>query len=336
MNKLVIDNAIPFLRGRIEHLFDCHYVAGDDITPEAVSDASGVLVRTRTRCGRPLLEGSSVEFVATGTIGTDHFDIPWLMENNIDWNNAPGCNAPGVAQYVWSSLLRAGFNPRRAGHNRLGIVGKGNVGSIVAEWGRRLGAEILVCDPPRQEAGHTDEEYIRLYDMAAKVDAITFHTPLTRSGNHPTYHLCSEEIIDRFRPDTIIVNAARGGVVDEAALRRHTPGKHLRLIIDTWEGEPSIDRETLDLTLIATPHIAGYSKQGKQRATSAIIHALERHYGVSISSEELAGAYRPPHLFSPQLILESFDPMTIDAILRENPEGFETQRDSYVYRDELL
>lgn len=336
MNRLIIDDAIPFLRGRIEHLFDCRYIPGDDISPEAVRDASGVLVRTRTRCGAPLLQGSSVEFVATGTIGTDHFDIPWLQDNHIDWNNAPGCNAPGVAQYVWSGLLRAGFNPLRKDHNRLGIVGKGNVGSIVAEWGHRLGAEILVCDPPRQEAGYEDEEYVSLQEMAGCVDAITFHTPLTRTGRYATYHLCSEDIIKRFKPGTIVVNAARGGVVDETALRRHTEEKQLRLIIDTWEGEPAINTGTLDKALIATPHIAGYSRQGKQRATLAIIQALQRHYDVSISTEGLAGPYKSPHLFSPQLILESFDPMPIDAILRENPDGFETQRDSYVYRDELL
>ncbi len=336
MKRLIIDEGIPYLRGRIEHLFDCVYLPGDEITPEAVADADALLVRTRTRCGAPLLGNSSIGFVATGTIGTDHLDTGWLDSRGIEWRNAPGCNAPGVAQYVWSCLLRMGFHPEDKAHRRLGIVGKGNVGSIVAEWGRRLGVEILVCDPPRREAGYTDEDYLTLEEMASEVDAITFHTPLTHEGKHPTYHLCSEDIISRLRPGALLVNAARGGVVDEAALRRKMPEKQLRLAIDTWEGEPHINTETLDITMIATPHIAGYSRQGKQRATLAIIEGLKRHFGKDISTEGLALPYTPPHLFSPQLILESFDPMPIDAILREHPSDFETLRDSYVYREELL
>ncbi|MDE5773328.1 MAG: 4-phosphoerythronate dehydrogenase [Muribaculaceae bacterium] len=336
MKKLIIDEGIPFLRGRIEHLFDCHYVAGDDITPSVVADADGLLVRTRTRCGEPLLGNSNVKLVATGTIGIDHFDTEWLESRGIDWYNAPGCNAPGVAQYVWSALLRAGFQPKRTGHNRLGVVGYGHVGSIVAEWGRRLGAEVLVCDPPRREAGRDDLDYISLSEMAREVDAVTFHTPLTKRGPHATYHLCSEDILARLKPDTILINAARGGVVDEAALRRVTQDKHLRVILDTWEGEPAVSTETLDLTLIATPHIAGYSRQGKQRATLAIINALQRHFDVEISTDGLASPYSPPHLFSEQLILESFDPMPVDAALRGEPAEFETQRDSYIFREELL
>lgn len=334
--KLVIDDAIPFLKGRIEHLFECEYVSGPEICRERLLDANGLLVRTRTQCGAPLLEGTTVSFVATGTIGLDHFDTEWLDSHNICWQNAPGCNAPGVAQYVWSALLRLGFDPKRRGANRLGIVGKGNVGSIVAEWGRRLGAEVLVCDPPRAERGLTDEAYMTLREMAAQVDAMTFHTPLTRSGRHATLHMAGLETLGAMRRGAIVINAARGGVVDEEALRNARDMLDLRIALDTWEGEPSISALTLDIADIATPHIAGYSRQGKQRATYAIICGLEKHFGVEISKEGLAAPYSPPRHLDEEAVVSSFDPMPLDARLRHDRVHFEEQRESYIFRDELL
>lgn len=332
--RLLVDSGIPYLRERIEDLFDCRFVHGDDISHALCREAEGLLVRTRTKCGCPLLEETPVEFVATGTIGLDHFDTEWLTEAGIDWQNAPGCNAPGVAQYVWSSLLRLGFRPKERPLT-LGVVGKGNVGRIIVEWGRILGAEVIVCDPPRAERGEDDEKYLPLEALLERADAVTFHTPLTREGNHPTYHLLDAEKCRHLKQGAIIVNAARGGVVDEKALLDVKAEKNLTLAIDTWEGEPQINLATLKESAIATPHIAGYSREGKERATLAIITGLERHFGVEIDKEGLALPYTTPIRLTEERILESFDPMPTDAKLRSNPLQFETQRDSYIYRREV-
>ena len=335
MKRLVIDRKIPYLQGRIERFFVCDYADAAAITRERLAGASGLLVRTRTQCKAPLLEDTGVEFVATGTIGLDHFDIPWLESAGIDWQNAPGCNAPGVAQYVWSVLGRMGFDPTKRGANTLGVVGKGNVGRIIVEWGRKLGAEVLVCDPPRQRRGESDEDYMSIGELASRCDAITFHTPLTRVGTDATWHLADENVISRLREGAFVVNAARGGVVDEEALRRHAKERGLHVAIDTWEGEPGINVATLALTEIATPHIAGYSAQGKQRATLAILRGLERHYGITLPTDGLAEPYSAPVPLTMERILDSFDPAPLDKALRQRPAEFEKQREEYQFRDEV-
>ena len=335
---LIIDNLIPFLEGRLENDFECRYLSPARITPEAVARARGLLVRTRTRCDAPLLGGSDVEFVATGTIGLDHFNIPWLESRGIDWHNAPGCNAPAVAQYVWTALLRLGFDPAKM---TLGVVGKGHVGSIVTEWGRHLGAKVIVCDPPRKVLGLTDEEYLDLHELAARADAVTFHTPLIRSrGNtpetsFPTLGLADAEVLSLLRDGAIVVNAARGGIVDEEALLSIKEGKKLKTAIDTWDGEPYVNRRLLEASDIATFHIAGYSRQGKERATHAILTYLEKHFRVRLRKDDLAGPYRLPEGLSCASITASYDIMADDAEFRRHPEDFETLRDTYDLRPEV-
>ncbi|MDE6273231.1 MAG: 4-phosphoerythronate dehydrogenase [Muribaculaceae bacterium] len=325
---LIIDNAIPFLEGRLDRDFDCRILRPAEISPDAVKDAKGLLVRTRTRCNAGLLEGSSVDFVATGTIGMDHFDIPYLESRHIDWQNAPGCNAPAVAQYVWRALAQLGFDPKS---HTLGVVGKGNVGSIVTEWGRKLGAEVLVCDPPRKDAGFSDEEYLQLDELMSRADAVTFHTPLLKS----THHLAGREMLEKLRRGAIIINAARGGVIDEAALEEIMEKKGLKVAIDTWEGEPRLNRRMLEKADIATFHIAGYSRQGKERASYAILSGLERHFGVSLDKSGLTGPYRSPDNLTLEAIRESYDIMADDAEFRRRPEDFESLRDNYQLREEL-
>lgn len=334
---LIIDNHIPFLEGRLEKDFECRRLSPAEITPEAVADARGLLVRTRTHCSAPLLENSKVEFVATGTIGLDHFDIPYLTKRGIDWHNAPGCNAPAVAQYVWTALLRLGFNPAAM---TLGIVGKGHVGGIVAEWGRALGAKVIVCDPPRKDMGMQDENYLDLKDLMAQADAVTFHTPLIRkpgdspSTMYPTLGLASREVLSRLREGAIIVNAARGGIIDEEALLELKPQKGFLTAIDTWAGEPQVDLRLLDASDIATFHIAGYSQQGKERATHAILSNLEKHFNVTLSKDGLAGPYRMPEGLTREMITDSYDIMADDAEFRARPQDFERLRDEYPLRNE--
>ena len=329
--KIVIDNAIPFLENRLPEDLDKIILPGAAITSRDVADADALLVRTRTRCDAALLKGSNVKFVGTATIGLDHFNIPELQALGITAVNAPGCNAPAVAQYVWSCLLRLGFRP---GLHRLGLVGKGNIGSVVAEWGRRLGVEIMVCDPPRAEAGLTDEDYRPLEQLMRDCDAVTLHVPKTSSGKHPTLGLVDAAAIGELQPGAILINAARGGIVDEEALIEAIAGKGIRAVVDTWHGEPTISRRLLSAATIATPHIAGYSLEGKERATRMVLESLSATLGIATDTSGLAPAHRVPEVLTPEKITESYDPYVDMKLLLDSPEEFEALRDGYALRKE--
>lgn len=329
--RIIADENIPFLEGRLEPFAEMTYTDQFGFTPELVRDADALLIRTRTRCDASLLEGSRVRLIATATIGTDQIDIPWCSSHGITVRNAPGCNAPGVAQYVWSTLLRCGFNPATS---TLGVVGKGNVGRIVTEWGRRFGAKVIVCDPFRKEEGMTDEEYLPLKVLLSRCDAVTLHTPLTRNGQHPTLGLVGPEELRCLRDGALLVNAARGGVVREEALKEELKRGRLRAVIDTWEREPEIDRELLSLVECGTFHIAGYSRQGKQRATRMVLEAVADHFGITPSLDGLEGEYHEPEGLSPLAVTHSYDPMEDFLPLRDNPELFDRLRHDYNFRGE--
>ena len=270
--KAVIDKYIPFLaealRGQGVEVVE---LVPEEITREAVADAEALFVRTRTRVDSALLQGSRVQFVATATIGTDHLDIPYLEQEGIGWASAPGCNAQAVCDYVEECLrterpLRC---PTATLSDRLtlGLVGCGHVGSKVKAMAERRGMQVLVSDPPK--GLHTPLEQI-----AAEADVITFHTPLTRTGAYPTYHLCDAAFLGLCRPGTLIINAARGGVVDEEALLQ----SGLPCAIDTWEVEPDINRDLLRHAWLASYHIAGYSLEGKINASQQVLDAFCRFF----------------------------------------------------------
>lgn len=330
--KIIADKNIPFLEGRISGVQPVMLPASE-IDRDAVAGADALLVRTRTCCDATLLHHSGVRLVATATIGTDHIDLPWCAANGIAVCNAPGCNAPGVALYVWSSLLRAGFRPE---HDTLGVVGHGHVGSIVAQWGRRLGARVLVCDPPREKAGCDDATYISLRSLLPQCDAVTLHTPLTRQGDCPTFHLINDESLALMKHGAILVNAARGEVADTRALADAIrSGRISKAIIDTWEGEPSPDPGLLALASVATPHIAGYSVEGKQRATRMALEALHDVLGLDVDLSDLAPDYREPDIITPDKITEAFDPAPLTAALKAAPADFERLRNTYPLHSEL-
>ncbi len=331
--KIIADKNIPFLEGRLQDA-ELLRLPASEIDAEAVKDADALIVRTRTRCDSHLLAGSKVKAVASATIGTDHIDIPWCRENGIAVSNAPGCNAPGVALYVWSNLLRNGFDPAR---HTLGVIGCGNVGGIVASWGERLGAKVLVCDPPRKEQGLTDREYLPLEEVLAQSDAITLHTPLTRDGKYPTFHMIGADTLKHLKPGGIFINAARGEVTDTNALIQAIEEGRIRIaIIDTWEGEPNIDLRLLELADTATTHIAGYSVEGKQRATRMALEAVAETLGIKVNLEGLQGPYKEPSTLTPQQILGSYDPSSMTESLKANPSSFETIRNAYPLHKEIL
>ena len=328
---IVADRHIPYLKGRLEPFAEVRYIDQEEFTPEAVKDADAILVRTRTRCGRSLLEGSKCRLACTATIGLDHFDLPWLKEAGIEAHNAPGCNAPGVAQYVWGAILDHFGDVRGL---KVGVVGKGNVGSIVVDWGRKLGAEVLVSDPPRQEAGHTDEEYLPLNRLMEECDVVTFHTPFERGGSHPTFHLANAANMSLMRAGTLLINAARGGVVDNAALKTLLKDGKIKAVIDTWENEPDLDKELLPLVEAGTPHIAGYSLEGKQRATRMILETVGRFFGWQPDLSGLEPNYTAPLSIAPEEISSSYSPKKDNYLLQGEYKNFDTLRAEYVTRAE--
>lgn len=342
--KIIVEREIPFIRERLESAggLECVYLTNDEITPETVRDADAVLGRTRTRCNEALLGGSRVRLAATGTVGLDHFDVEWCRRAGIRVANAPGCNAPAVAQYVISALSRLGFDP---GRHTLGVVGKGNIGSLVTDIVRGSGGTVLVCDPPRSDAGMNDEEYLPLEEVLERSDAVTFHVPYTKGGEYTTHHLLDEKGLRRLKNGALVINASRGGVIDEEAALKQG-GRGLKWAIDTWEGEPAVNPRFLEMADIATPHIAGYSEKGKQRATRSLIEALNDTFGLRIPTDGLAAYDFRPHLPSDlsqaqpvslptfSHVASTFDPTPLTAALKASPKTLETQRDTYTFRPE--
>ena len=329
--RIIVDDNIPFIKGRLEPFADTVYADQFGFTPELVRDADAMVIRTRTRCDENLLKGSKVKIIATATIGMDQFDLGWCRDNGITCRNSPGCNAPGVAQYVWSALLRSGFDPER---HTLGVVGCGNVGSIVADWGRRLGADVLVNDPPKAAAGASLPGLVELPELLREADAVTLHTPLTRDGEWPSFHLIGEAALALMKPGALLVNAARGPVADNAALRRAVASGHIRAVIDTWEGEPKLDKELLSLLKYGTFHIAGYSLEGKQRATRMVREAIGEHFGFAPDLSGLEGPYKAPARISAKAILDSYNPISDTLQLKADPDAFDTLRANYSFRRE--
>lgn len=331
--KFIVDNKIPFIEGRLEKAGEVIYADPAAITPDLVKEADALIIRTRTRCDESLLSGSNVSLVATATIGTDHIDTPWCESHGITVENAAGCNAPGVAQYVWSSLLRNGFDPQR---HTLAVVGKGNIGSIVVDWGHRLGAKVIVCDPPRSRRGLADEEYLTLDEVLTQADAVTLHTPLTKEGEDATLHLISGRELALMKQGAILINAARGPVVDNVAWREWAEAGKGKAVVDVWENEPDIDLRLLRVAAVATPHIAGYSREGKERATRMALEAVERKFGLNLDTSGLEGSYIPPSgTLEPRKITASYDPSVDTGHLRQTPEAFEQLRSDYAYRREM-
>lgn len=338
---IVADSKIPFLKGQAERLGSVCYKNGADITSEDLREADALIIRTRTLCNRELLEGSRVKFIATATIGYDHLDTAYLAEAGIAWTNCPGCNATSVAQYVANSLLLL----EEAGHLHLaqatvGIVGVGHVGREVDAALRKLGCHTLLCDPPRAEK-EGEAHFATLDTICREANVVTFHTPLIHQGNHPTWHLANEAFFEKLRCQPILINSSRGEVVHTEALLNALHSSRVRAaVIDTWENEPNIHPELLQLAFIATPHIAGYSADGKANGTRMALEAVARHFGCSATFDVKAPSL-PPHFTyydedprpetSP---LHLYHPYRDSKALKAAPHCFEQLRGNYPLRRE--
>jgi len=348
--KIVIDNKIPFIRGVFEPFADVVYLAGKETTPEVVRDADALITRTRTICNAKLLEGSSVKVIATATIGFDHIDTAWCEANGIVWRNSPGCNSWSVKQYISSALVslsrKHGFD---FGDITLGVVGVGNVGSKVAAAARALGCKVLLNDPPRarREGGNG---FVSLDEIVEKADIISLHVPLSDEGPDATRHLFDSHMVSRMGKHQILINSSRGPVVDNKALKEALKAGALKgAVLDVWEGEPELDPELMSLLDYSTPHIAGYSADGKANGTTMSVRTVAEILdlplkdwtasGIPAASDgvmefTLDAAGKSTGELLSEAILHTYDIARDSDALRADLQAFEKLRGDYPVRRE--
>lgn len=337
--KIIIDNKIPYIKETVEKIADeVVYAPGKDFTPELAKDADALIIRTRTHCNRELLEGSKVKFIATATIGFDHIDTEYCRQAGIEWANAPGCNSASVAQYIQSSLLllqRKGG--RQLNEPTIGIVGVGNVGSKVAEVCRKWDMRVLLNDLPREEK-EGSAGFVSLETIAQECDIITFHVPLYKEGKYKTFHLADEAFFRSLKRKPVIMNTSRGEVIETQALERAlNEGLISDAVIDVWEHEPEIDLALLKKTFIGTPHIAGYSADGKANATRMALDAVCKHFHIQAEYEIMPPAPADDVIEAPtyeDALLEIYNPTRDSDALKAHPEQFEQLRGDYPLRRE--
>jgi erythronate-4-phosphate dehydrogenase len=329
---IVIDDNIPYIQGRLEPFCRTRYVAQNDFSPETVKDADALIIRTRTRCNNELLSGSNVKIIATATVGMDQFNLADCANLGIRTYNAPGCNAPAVAQYVWSAILNLGINPKEI---TLGIVGNGNIGSIVAEWANLLGTKVMISDPPQEAQSATPlKDHYPLHQIMQQADVITLHVPMTKDGDYPTYHLIGAKEVSMMKQGALLINAARGPVLDTIPVRQAVKEGKIRTVIDCWEGEPVIDSDLLELSEFATFHIAGYSIEGKQRATRMAISRIAEFFGFNPDLSGLAEPYVKKTTLDTEKLRQALDFNSLTAQLRAEPQRFDFMRGKYPLRHE--
>ncbi|MGP1928687.1 MAG: 4-phosphoerythronate dehydrogenase PdxB [Arsenophonus sp. NC-WZS1-MAG3] len=279
--KILVDENMPYAIQLFETLGEVKAVSGRSISSSHLATADALMVRSVTQVDEALLKESKVKFVGTATAGFDHVDRQWLSQAGIAFSSAPGCNAIAVVEYVFSSFLllaeRDCFDLRE---KTVGIVGVGNVGSRLNACLKAWGVNTLLCDPPREEATNNSEQFLPLEELINQADILTFHTPLNKSGRYSSYHLLNEELLSAMPDGRILLNTSRGAVIDNQALLKNLKaGKKIDVILDVWQHEPHISLPLLAKVNIGTPHIAGYSLEGKARGTSQIFAAFSQFLG---------------------------------------------------------
>lgn len=270
MKKIVIDDAVPYAEAIFSHLGEVVLMPGRDISANDVKNADALIIRSRTNINQQLLQRSSVEFIGSTVVGLDHVDQQYLTENDIQFYSAQGCNANSVSEYVISCLLfLAETHNFQLSEKSIGIIGVGHVGKLLEQKANALGMTVLLNDPPRQNT----ENLPHFVDLktALSADIVSFHTPLTQTGSYPSYHLLNRNTFKYIRPDTILINAARGGIIDETTWA-NTPTQ--ANVIDCWESEPHISETLYRKADIATPHIAGHALEAKLKGSSMVYQAL--------------------------------------------------------------
>jgi len=349
--KIVADENMPAVREMFAALGEVTTVPGRQMSADQVKDADILLVRSVTPVDQALLAESPVRFVGTATIGTDHIDTLWLQQRQIGFSSAPGCNADAVVEYVLSAIYHLadeqGFRPT---DRTFGVIGAGNVGGRLVKRLQALGLKVLVNDPPRQQAG--DQGLVALDQLLDQADFICMHTPLTRDGDHPSYHLMDKARLEALRPGAILLNAGRGPAIDNSALLEVSEQRpDLTLVLDVWEHEPVVDHCLAERVRIVSPHIAGYSQDGKIRGTWMLYRACCEFLGLPLEhplehflpAPALAEVCVNDQVSPLELIRLRYDPYRDDRALRETldqPEGpraldFDALRKHYPVRREF-
>ena len=360
--KILVDKDIPFIEGVFEPYAEVVYLSGKEFAPSNVKDADALVIRTRTKCNAALLDGSAVKFIATATIGMDHIDLDYCASAGIAVANAAGCNAGGVMQYVFTSLysiaekkgflLPDGNNCTPEGKKlTLGVIGVGNVGSRVANMGEYMGFEVLRCDPAKERAQtlafnngymklHEFKDYYSLDYLLENSDIVTMHTDL----NPTSKGMAGEEFFSKMKEGAVFINSSRGEVVvDEALLE--SVGKIKGVIIDVWNGEPDLNLQLMEAADIATPHIAGYSYEGKVNGTTMAVKAVAEHFGIGgLKDFKIVPQERNTNFFSKNELSQNqiseyfqniFPIFEHCGDLKQNPQNFELLRSNFKYRREF-
>ena len=349
MIRITADDNIPFLKGVLEPFASISYLPGNQIDRNHAMNSDALLVRTRTRCNQELLKGTPVKFIGTATIGYDHIDTDFCKEHNIKWKNAPGCNSSSVHQYITAALLRisaeSGFDLK---DKTIGIIGVGNVGSKVQNLANAMGMKVLLNDPPR-ERNEKNMSFVSLEHLLGESDIITLHVPLNMDGQDKTFHLFNRETMRQIKKGCWFINTSRGEVAETEALKDALVEEKLAgAVIDVWEREPEIDIPLMHMSFLATPHIAGYSADGKANGTAMIVKDLSESFGIP-----LADWYPPevPVLPEPVLnidcngksdeeilrkaVFHTYNIVEDDVRLRFDPSRFEKEREKYPVRREF-
>lgn len=337
--KVIVDDKIPYIRPAIESLADeVVYYPGSKFTPQLVKEADVLIIRTRTRCDAALLKRSQVKYIATATIGYDHIDTDYLAQAGIAWSNAPGCNSRSVAQYMTSVfLLLAKEKDILLSQATLGIVGVGYVGKEVQKIAQYLGMRVL-CNDPLRAAQEGEDGFSDMETLQRECNIISFHTPLTRIGEHATFHLADATFFAGLKKQPCLINTSRGEVIETQALKDALKKKQVsEAVIDVWENEPYIDKELLRDAFIATPHIAGYSADGKSKASRISIENICRYFKLNLPQEVLPPLPEDTKIIAPTMadaLLKIYTPHQDSRALKEQIENFEYFRSHYPLRRE--
>jgi len=340
--KIVADDKIPFLKGILEPFAEVVYLPGKQIDNKILKDADALLIRTRTKCTESLLQGTKVRFIGTATIGFDHIDTKF-------WTNAPGCNSSSVKQYMAAVLLKMASEFRFSLKGKtIGIVGVGNVGSKVEELARMLGMNVLLNDPPRARK-EGKKNFVNLSAVLNESDIISLHVPLNVVGEDCTWYLFDDKNFKKMKKGTWFINTSRGEVAETGALiKTMESGKLGGAVIDVWENEPDIDLRLMSGTFLATPHIAGYSTDGKANGTSMIVNALCSHYNLPLEKWypedvpepddpeiSLSGAGKTNEDVLREAVSSTYNIDEDNISLRFSPSDFEKLRNDYWIRREF-
>ena len=353
--KIVADDKIHFLEGVFEPFAEVKYLPGPAIKKRDVQDADVLIVRTRTHCEKSLLSGTTVKYVASATIGTNHLDIAWLKSAGIEWDNAPGCNAGSVCQYIASILallINDGLKPEET---TIGIVGVGVIGVKVEKMAKILGFKVILNDPPRARREQPDDQSSPITSFAdynnvlEESDIILYSPTLSFAGVDASYHLFDFDTLDKIKQGAIIINISRGEVVsDHALLKGLETGKISKVALDVWENEPDITMELLEKAWVATPHIAGFSADGKSNGTIMSVRNVSRFFNLGLddwkprsiplpecTTIKIDAIDKKPYQVAAEAFLKTYNIMEDDTRLRANPADFELQRDNYPLRREF-